>query len=208
MCPIALSVNTIGQSKNKLKNIFKIFDNYLAEKTENKISLKLILLFIPAAYVTNLFHEFGHWITGEILGNDMTYSLNYVWPKNGHYVDASNDLYVSIGGPAFTILLSVIFLLVIEKYKNIYAYPFVFFPMFSRFFSILLGGFSKQDESRISVILENGAYTVAIIVLMILLLLMLRGSFKLKIGLKNIGYFLAISTLCQLLVIGTYKMIP
>ena len=180
----------------------------MAEKTENKISLKLILLFIPAAYVTNLFHEFGHWITGEILGNDMTYSLNYVWPKNGHYVDASNDLYVSIGGPAFTILLSVIFLLVIEKYKNIYAYPFVFFPMFSRFFSILLGGFSKQDESRISVILENGAYTVAIIVLMILLLLMLRGSFKLKIGLKNIGYFLAISTLCQLLVIGTYKMIP
>ena len=85
---------------------------------ENKLSLKFMLLFIPVAYTSYLFHEFGHWIAGEVLGNDMAYSLNNVWPKNGHYIDASHDVLVSIGGPAFTILLSLLFLLVIEKYKT------------------------------------------------------------------------------------------
>jgi hypothetical protein len=45
--------------------------------------MKLYLLFIPVAYVSYLFHEFGHWIVGEILGNDMVYSLNFVWAKSG-----------------------------------------------------------------------------------------------------------------------------
>jgi len=55
------------------------------------------------------------------LGNNMAYSLNNVWPQNGHYLDASHDLYVNIGGPAFTILLSLLFLLIIERYKTMYA---------------------------------------------------------------------------------------
>jgi len=82
-----------------------------------------------------LFHEFGHWIVGEVLGNNMMFSLNYVWPKNGHYIDASHEVLVLIGGPAFTILLSVISLLIIEKYSTIYAYPLVIFQMVLRFFS-------------------------------------------------------------------------
>ena len=80
-----------------------------------------MLLFIPVAYASYLFHEFGHWIVGEVLGNNMAYSLNNVWPQNGHYLDASHDLYVNIGGPAFTILLSLLFLLIIERYKTMYA---------------------------------------------------------------------------------------
>lgn len=169
--------------------------------------IRLFLSFIPIAYVSYLFHEFGHWVIGEVLGNDMVYSLNYVWPKNGHYIDASHDLYVSIGGPAFTIFLSIFFLLVIEKYRTIYVYPFVFFQMFTRFFSHVFGGFSKQDEARISAILELGTYTVAIIVFLLLFLMVLRASYKLKINLKINSYFFTMSTLCQLIVIGTYEMI-
>ena len=48
----------------------------MAKTNDIKINLKLILLFIPVAYASYLFHEFGHWIVGELLGNDMTYSLN------------------------------------------------------------------------------------------------------------------------------------
>ena len=166
-----------------------------------------MLLFIPVAFASYLFHEFGHWIIGEVLGNNMVYSLNNVWPQSGHFIDASHEVYSSIGGPAFTILLSLLFLLIIEKYKTIYAYPFVFFQMFMRFFSLVFGGFGQQDEARISAILGLGTYTVAIIVLLILFLIVLRASYLLRISLQKNSYIFTISTLCDLLVIGTYRMI-
>ena len=175
--------------------------------TENKLSLKLMLLFIPVAYASYLFHEFGHWIVGEILGNKMAYSLNNVWPRSGHYIDASHDLYVTMGGPAFTILLSLLFLLIIERYKTIYGYPVVLFQFVLRFLSLVVGGFAKQDEARISAILGLGTYTVAIIVLLILFLLVIRASYVLRVDLKKNSYLFTVSVLCDLLVIGSSKLI-
>ena len=173
---------------------------------DKKILIKVYLLFIPIAFFSYLFHEFGHWIVGEILGNDMIYSLNYVWPKNGHYLNESHNLYVSIGGPAFTILLTVVPLLILEKYSTIYAYPVLFFQFVLRFFSLVFGGFSQQDEARVSSIMGFGTYTVGIVVLIILLLIVIRASYKLKIDLKQNGYFFTVSILSQLLVIATYKI--
>lgn len=66
----------------------------------------------------------------------MLYSLNNVYPKNGHYVNPSHELYVSIGGPAFTIILSILFLLVIEKYRTNMLTLLYFFKCF--FDSLLL----------------------------------------------------------------------
>jgi len=173
---------------------------------DKKILVRLYLLFIPIAYFSYLFHEFGHWVVGEFLGNDMIYSLNYVWPKEEHYLDESHNLYISIGGPAFTILLAVISLLVLEKYSTIYVYPILFFQFVLRFFSLVFGGFHQQDEARVSVIMGIGTYTIGIIVLLILLLIVITASYKLKINLKQNGYFFAVSILSQLLVIATYKI--
>ncbi|MBG7609361.1 MAG: hypothetical protein IZT55_00705 [Anaerolineae bacterium] len=165
---------------------------------------KLLLLFIPVSYASYLIHEFGHWIIGEALGNNMVYSLNNVWPKGGHYIDADHEVLVIIGGPVFTIILSILFYLIIEKYRTIYAYAIVFFQMFFRFFSLVFGGFSKQDESRISAILNLGTYTVAIIVLLLLFLIVFKASKKLRINLKDNSFFLIMSTLGAILVITTY----
>jgi hypothetical protein len=173
---------------------------------DKKMQVRLYLLFIPAAFFSYLFHEFGHWIIGEILGNEMIFSLNYVWPKAGHYINESHNLYVSIGGPSFTIFLAAVSLLIIEKFASIYAYPILFFQMVLRFFSLLFGGFSKQDEARISFLMGLGTYTVGLIVLIILLLIVIRGSCKLKIDLKNNGYFLTVSVLSMLLVIAVYEI--
>jgi hypothetical protein len=173
---------------------------------DKKILVRLYLLFIPAAYFSYLFHEFGHWVVGEFLGNDMIYSLNYVWPKGGHYLDESHNLYVSIAGPAFTILLAVVSLLIIEKYSTIYVYPVLLFQFVLRFFSLVFGGFNRQDEARISTIMGLGTYTAGIIVLIILLLIVIRASYKLKIDLKHNGYFFTVAILSQLLVIATYKI--
>ena len=173
---------------------------------ENKIIVRLYLLLMPIAFISYLFHEFGHWTVGEILGNEMILSLNYCWPKAGHYINESHDLYVSIGGPAFTILLAMFSLLILEKYLTIYAYPVLFFQFVLRFFSLVFGGFSQQDEAGISRLTGIGTYTAGIIVLSILILIVIRASYKLKIDLKQNGYFFTVSILCQLLVIATYKI--
>ncbi len=179
----------------------------MANDSHRPIDLKFFLVFIPVAYGSYLFHELGHWSIGEILGNQMAYSLNYVWPKAGTYLHATDDLYVSMGGPAFSIVQAILALLVIEKYSALYAYPFAFFAMFFRFFSLGFGGFDKQDEARISAIMGIWPYAAAVVVLAILLSIVLRCSLKLGIGFKDIMYMITASTACQLMVIGTYKLL-
>ena len=174
---------------------------------QKRIDIRFFLLFIPVAYGSYLFHEFGHWSVGEILGNRMAYSLNYVWPKDGSYIQPGHDLYVLIGGPSFSVLQAALALLIIEKFKLLYVYPLAFFPMFNRFFSLLFGGFSKQDEAKISALMGTGTFLVAFIVLVILLSIVIRSSYKLRIGLQTNAYILTVSTVCQVLVIGTYEFI-
>ncbi|KAF5418060.1 MAG: hypothetical protein C5S49_02150 [Candidatus Methanogaster sp.] len=189
---------------NKIKFLTDRIKNDL---TESRIDWRVALLFIPVAFLTYLFHEFGHWIVGEMLGNDMVLSLNNANARSGYYIDNAHVLYISMGGPAFTILQAIIFLAIIEKSKSIYAYPVVFFAAFSRFFSVVFGGFSLQDEARISSMLDINIYTVAIIVLLVLFLIVWRSSYLLKLNLKAIGYFTILSTLSILLVIGVNELI-
>ena len=80
-----------------------------------------------------------------------------------------------------------------EKYSSVYAYPVLFFQFVCRFFSLVFGGFSQQDEARISSLMGIGTYTAAIIVLIILILIVIRASYKLKIDLKHNGYFFSIA---------------
>jgi len=175
--------------------------------TESKINREVALLFIPVAFLTYLFHESGHWIVGEMLGNDMVLSLNNANSHSGNYIGKTDGLYISMGGPLFTILQAIIFLALIEKTKSIYAYPVVFFAVFSRFFSLVLGEFSRQDEVRIAAMLDINKYTVAIIVVMVLFLALWRGSYLLKLNLKAIGYYTTLSTLSILMVIGINKLL-
>ncbi len=174
---------------------------------ESKINWKVALLFIPVAFLAYLFHEFGHWIVGELLGNDMVLSLNNANARSGYFIDKTHGLYISMGGPIFNILQAIIFLVLIEKTKSIYAYPVVFFSAFSRFFSIVFGGFNQQDEARISAMLDIGTYTVAIIVILVLFLIVWRSSYSLKLNLKAIGYYTTLSTLSILLVISVNELI-
>jgi hypothetical protein len=165
--------------------------------------IKLTLISVAVAFFSYLFHELGHWSVGEILGNKMVYRLNGVWPEGGKYVNPLHGLYSSIAGPAFSILQALIALLLIEKYKSIYLFPLLFFPLFFRFFSIFFGGFAKQDEARISSLLGIGYYTVAIIVIAISILIIWRGARKLNLSFKQVNLFILLSTLCDLIVIGT-----
>lgn len=179
----------------------------ISKDTDSKVDWKLLMLFIPVAYMSYLFHELGHWSVGEVPGNSMTYSLNNVSPQCGHYMNPNQGLWISVGGPAFTIFLALIFLLVIRIYKVAWAYPFVFFQFFCRFFSVVFGVFSEQDEANISAITGAGRYTIAIIVVVLLFLLIWKGSYILKLNVKSNFYFFTISVLSDLMVIATSKYI-
>ncbi|MBN1183965.1 MAG: hypothetical protein JXB49_16855 [Bacteroidales bacterium] len=173
---------------------------------ESKINWKVIILFIPIAFVTYMFHEFGHWIFGELSGNDMTLSLNAVAPKNGYFIKESHALLSAIGGPFFTIIQALIFLVIICITKSIYAYSIVFFAVFSRFFSIILGGFNLQDEARIASMLDTNKYLIATIVLTILGLILWKCNRIMKLNIKALGYFTVLGVFAILIIIELNRL--
>lgn len=173
---------------------------------ESKISLVIALSFIPIAFLTYLFHEFGHWVGGELFGNDMILGLNYATPRSGYFIKEIHALWSSIGGPAFTIIQALIFGLFAAYFKSILAYSISFFAVFSRFFSIVFGGINQQDEARMALFIGVSKYLIAGIVLLILFTILFRVSKKLNFGFKEVGYYTILSVFSVLVVIATYSV--
>lgn len=174
---------------------------------ENQINWKVIIAFIPIAFATYLFHEFGHWTFGVLSGNDMTLSLNNSSPKNGYFIHDSDALWSAIGGPVFTILQGLLFLVFTWLTKSIYTYSIAFFAVFSRFFSLIFGGLHLQDEARIASMLDINTYSAAAIVLTILFLILWKCNRIMKLNIKATGYFLILGVYAVLIVIGTNEIV-
>ena len=64
---------------------------------ESQINWIVIILFIPIAFITYIFHEFGHWIFGELFWNDMRIGLNYASPKGSYFIKESHALWSATG---------------------------------------------------------------------------------------------------------------
>jgi hypothetical protein len=174
---------------------------------ESQISTGVVLSMIPIAFFTYLFHESGHWAFGELMGNEMTLSLNNSTPKSGHFIREFHSLVSAMGGPLFTILQALILMIITKLTASVYAYAMVFMAAFSRFFSIVFGGISLQDEARIASMLHVSAYMVASIVLLILFFLLWRSSRILNLKWKAISYFATFGTFAMLIVIGLNALI-
>jgi hypothetical protein len=144
---------------------------------------------------------------GELLGNDMTLSLNNSAPRSGYFIRESHALWSAIGGPVFTIIQALIFLFITRITKSIYVYSIVFFAAFSRFFSIVFGGISLQDEARIATMLDTNKYLIAMIVLIILFLIIWRCNRIMRLNMKAVGYFTVLGTFAILIVIGVNQLI-
>jgi hypothetical protein len=140
-----------------------------------------ITVLFAATFFTFLFHEFGHWTIGELLGNRMTMTFNSACPQTGKCVNDWNAVYVLIGGPLFSLIQAAAVLILIIKFKKLYLYPFLFFPFLMRVFS-LAADFKLEDEAKISSMLKIGMFTVPVLVTLALFFLMKWGSIVLKIG--------------------------
>lgn len=168
---------------------------------ESSISWKVAALFIPIAFCSYLFHESGHWLLGELAGNDMVLSLNCSAPKSGTFLSTSDALLSAIGGPLFTILQALAFLIVILITRSVYAYTVTFFAGFSRFFSLIFGGISLQDEARIAALLNINTYFIVAAVPAILFLILWHGTRIMKMNTKAVGYFTVLGVIAELVVI-------
>ena len=173
---------------------------------ESQINWKVIIAFIPIVFLTYLFHEFGHWTFGELLGNDMTFSLNNSAPQSRQFISESDALWSAIGGPVFTIFQGLIFLLITWKTKSSIAYSIAFFAVFSRFFSIVFGGINLQDEARIASMLGINKYLIAATVLTILFLILWKCTQLMKFNLKVLGYYVVFGVFAVLIVIGVNEL--
>ncbi len=149
-----------------------------------KINIKYILLLFIAVLLSCFFHEFIHWLTGELLGNKMSMSFNGASPISGKYKEEWHANIITISAPIFTVIQAIVFYFVLQKNKNIYLYPFLFFPFVYRFFAGLANMLGPNDEGRFGMSFGLGLYTVSILFSSFLFFLIFKYSVKNKIGLK------------------------
>ena len=74
-------------------------------------------------------------------------------------------------------------------------------------FATVLGGFAAQDEARISALIGGWPYATALVVLGVLVAITVWCSRRLSIGLRTNLNAAVASTACQVLVIGTYRIL-
>ena len=101
-------------------------DRIRIDLKESRINGKVALFLIPVAFFTYLFHEFGHWILGELSGNEMTLHLNNSAPQSGNFINDSSALWSAIGGPVFTIHQAVIFCSSFKEHSRCIIIPWYF----------------------------------------------------------------------------------
>lgn len=171
-----------------------------------KVNFKYIILLFSAVLLSCFFHEFAHWITGELLGNKMSMSLNGASLISGEYKNEWNANIVTISAPIFTVIQAIIFYFVVNRTKNINYYPLLFFPFFYRFSAGLATMFGANDEGRFGMSLGLGLYTVSILLISFLLFLIIRSSVNNRISLKFnlVTFFLCAISLLVVVFIDQY----
>ena len=168
---------------------------------EPKFSLKYLLFLFIAVFLSCFFHEFAHWITGELLGNRMSMSMNTVSTISENYKHAWHRNVVTSAGPLFTLIQAIVFYFILSKSPNIQLYPFLFFPFVYRFFAGLANMLEANDEGRLGLSWGIGLYTLSILISAFLLYLIFRYSKAHKLGLKfNLLNFLFCSLSLLLIV--------
>ena len=124
------SVCTSFSDAVKTTDLIGIRWNCNRKNMNKKIDLKFIGIIFIATFFSYFLHEFGHWIVGELLGNNMIMQLNGAYPESGRYVNDWNTILVFLGGPIITISQALLAFFLIKKYQKLFIYPFLFFLAF------------------------------------------------------------------------------
>ncbi len=133
--------------------------------TNQKFSLKYILVIAATVFLTWLIHEFGHWLMGILLGYSSTMTLNGTSYHEGQNVTDWHKNIVSAAGPLVTLiqgLLAFLYLRTIGWCKHVY--PILFTAFYMRLLAGLMNFIMLNDEGRIGAFLGIGTFTLSILI--------------------------------------------
>jgi hypothetical protein len=130
----------------------------------NKGSIFNYTLFTAlAVFFTFLIHEFAHWGMGELLGNQMTMTLNSANSVTNTYLKEWHTNVVSAAGPLITLLQAVLFYFLNAHNRMERWYPFLVTPFIMRSLAGMVNIVNPNDEGRIGLSLGIGLYTISIL---------------------------------------------
>jgi hypothetical protein len=136
-----------------------------------KITPNYVLITLAAVATTWIIHEFAHWLTGELLGNDMAMTLNGGYPLAGEHKEHWHTILIDTAGPAVTIIQALIAWLVIKKKNYIILFPFLATCFYMRLLAGGMNVINLNDEGRISNEIGLGTYTIPVLVVSLLFIL-------------------------------------
>ncbi|MDH3990542.1 MAG: hypothetical protein OEV34_15515 [Gammaproteobacteria bacterium] len=151
---------------------------------KNRPWVTYALMFIPAALVTWLSHEFAHWQMGEALGYDMWISLNGGGlAGEGSYDSPLDRSLVDAAGPLLTYILAIGALALIRMTRSLLLYPLLFLQFYMRAVALGISVVSQpNDEARISLELGLPLWLLPGIAVTLLLVLTVIGSRTVRAG--------------------------
>lgn len=155
-------------------------------KGQTKISFTYVLVTLAAVIVTWLIHEFAHWSTGELLGNEMVMTLNTSYPKAGRYLKDWHATIISAAGPIITLIQAIIFYFLLRKDGDKLLFPFLLTCLYMRSIAGMMNFINLNDEGRISRDLGLGSFTLPVVIFGILFYLVYSISTAKKFGTKLI----------------------
>lgn len=142
----------------------------------------LLVALVPAALLTALFHELGHWLAGTGLGNEMRMSLNAARPVAG-YGEGWHAWAVTAAGPALTLLqAAVAWHLSRRRPASPWPFAFLLTPLVYRAMAMAMNVLNPNDEGRLSLDLGLGLYTLPALVCALLLWLVVDASRRGELG--------------------------
>ena len=125
-----------------------------------------------AVLLTFAAHEFVHYLTGEMLGNDMTMNLNEAYPINGVYLQGWHFTLVTATAPLFTLLQAIAFFHTLRRRNIPLLFPFLVCPVIMRCMALGLTFVNPNDEARLSNDAGFSVWTLPIIMCSILIYLL------------------------------------
>jgi hypothetical protein len=139
-----------------------------------KSNLQYALVTLGAVFFTWELHEFFHWLTGEILGNDMVMSLNRSYVASGKYLANWHEHVVSVAGPLITLVEAVVAFFLLKNGKTIFLFPFLLSCLYMRALAGLMNIVNPNDEGRLSQALGTDVFFISLLIVGVLLFFVYR----------------------------------
>ena len=139
----------------------------------------LFLVFL----ITNVLHEFAHWLVGAAFGAEMTPGLNAI--RISSPMLAWQKALMDAAGPAVTIVQAIIALVFVLRTGSHTAFAFLYAAMFMRLVAGLVSIAHPNDEARLSMFLELGMWTLPVVVAALLIALVVKAHRRLGLNWKD-----------------------